>query len=138
MRLFKQEKSLKKDSATLHGISKRYDDIIVSITNFIKKYIKLRMLHIILIWLEKMLPFQTKRKMVVILCLFCISVQRQHIFLKKLIRKKPDQVRPKNIVFKSRQYYYMLQIEYLQRNLKHFKFWWCFAIRPTENMLKPP
>ena len=36
-------KVFKKDSATLHEISKRYDDIIFLITNFIQKYIKIKM-----------------------------------------------------------------------------------------------
>ena len=90
------------------------------------------MLGILLIWLEKLLPFQTKHKRVVILCLFCILFQRQHIILKKVLEEswtKSDQTFFKNLDNTSICY----KSEYLQRNLGHIlNFGGVFAI--TENI----
>ena len=59
------------------------------------------MLCILLIQLEKIIPFQAKRKRVMgyflyLVPLLHISSEAAH-FPEKLIRKKTDQVRPKNI-----------------------------------------
>ena len=47
--IIKQEKSFKKDRATLYEISKRHEDITFSITYFIQIYINIKPLRILLV-----------------------------------------------------------------------------------------
>ena len=93
----KQKKDFKKDRAALHGISKRYDNI-KFLNNFIQKFIKINnVTHITHLAGKNDISFQTKSKRVVILCLFCILVHRQHIFPEKSYLKKGELSQTKNI-----------------------------------------